>query len=97
MPPDQFDFPANAWLGIRSGKLDAQRFYNAKPERRILAVLWSLFYDFHCLMNDEVIYTHRPWWATQEGFRALGAQELGRIDHLARLLRNPIQTTTSTN
>ena len=45
MPPDQFDFPANAWLGIRSGRLDAQRSYNAKPERGILAVLWSLFYD----------------------------------------------------
>ncbi len=89
MPPDQFDFPADAWLGIRSGRLDAQRFYNAKPERGVLAVLWSLFYDFHCLMNNEVIYTHRPRWTTPEGFRALGAQGLGKIDRLARLLQEP--------
>lgn len=88
MPPGQFDFPADAWLGICSGRLDPQRFYNAKPERGALVVLWSLFYDFHCLMNDEVIYTHRPRWATQ-GFRALGAEELGKIDRLARLMQAP--------
>jgi hypothetical protein len=60
MPENVFDFPAQAWLNIRAGKVDPIRFYNAKPERGAIVVFWSLFYDFHSLMNNEIIYLHNP-------------------------------------
>lgn len=85
----KFDFPADAWLNIREGKVDPQHFWNAKPERGTIVVLWSLFYDFHCLMNDEVIYVHTPACSRYEDFAKLSEQELKEIDSLARLMQKP--------
>lgn len=89
MPEGKFDFPADAWLNIRSGKVDPQHFYNAKPERGAIVVLWSLFYDFHCLMNNEIIYTHLPIYGNYEKFKNLTSAELEKIDNLARLMQKP--------
>ncbi|MDE4947094.1 hypothetical protein NAI56_11095, partial [Francisella tularensis subsp. holarctica] len=55
-----FYFHADALLGIRAGTIDPKNFYNAKPERGDIVVLWSLFYYFHALMNNEIIYTYGP-------------------------------------
>jgi hypothetical protein len=89
MPEGKFDFPADAWLSIRAGKVDSQNFYNAKPERGAIVVLWSLFYDFHCLMNNEIIYTHGPVYGRYEKFNALTPAEFDKIDNLARLMQKP--------
>jgi hypothetical protein len=86
MPESSFDFPARAWLDIRAGKDDAARFYNGKPERGAIVVLWSLFYDFHSLMNNEIIYMHNPIYGDPQKFPSLTAQEMGKIDGLARLM-----------
>jgi len=103
IPDGKFDFPAGAWLNIRSGKDDANRFWHAKPERGLIVVAWSLFYDFHCLMNDEVIYAHVPEPATYVKFESLSQSELNEIDNLARLMQKPdenfrkLQKTWNTN
>lgn len=89
MPNERFDFPADAWLNIRAGKDDPNRFWNAKPETGMIVVLWSLFYDFHCLMNDEVIYVHTPKISTYEVFVNLTEMEKEKIDNLARLMQEP--------
>ena len=89
MPERAFDFPARAWLAIRAGKDDATRFYNAKPERGAIVVLWSLFYDFHSLMNNEINYMHNPVYGDPQKFANLTAQEMGKIDRLARLMLDP--------
>jgi hypothetical protein len=90
MPDGKFDFPADAWLDIRAGKVDPQRFYNAGGERGGIVVLWSLFYDFHCLMNSEIIYLHLPNYGRDEKkFKALTPAELEKIDTLARTMQNP--------
>ncbi|EDK72400.1 restriction modification system DNA specificity domain [candidate division TM7 genomosp. GTL1] len=60
MTEDKFDFPAKAWLDVRSGKVESDYFYNAGGFRGAMVVAWSLFYDFHSLMNDENIYLHLP-------------------------------------
>ena len=52
--------PADSWLGIRSSILDQNKFRNAAPEKGLITVCWALFYDFHCLMNDEVILPSCP-------------------------------------
>jgi hypothetical protein len=89
MPEDVFDFPAQAWLDIRAGREDPTRFYNAKPERGAIVVLWSLFYDFHSLMNSEIIYLHNPAWGDPARFGALTAKQLEKIDGLARMMLDP--------
>ncbi|AVC44866.1 hypothetical protein B4919_08760 [Francisella tularensis subsp. novicida] len=91
MPERKFDFPADAWLGIRAGKLDPQHFYNAKPERGAIVVLWSLFYDFHALMNNEIIYTYGPagGYGGYDKFNSLTKDEFEKIDNLARLMQSP--------
>lgn len=89
LPETAFDFPANAWLKIQEGKDDPNRFWNAKPERGAIVVLWSLFYDFHCLMNNEIIYIHNPKYGTYESFANLNDTEKAKIQGLATLMLNP--------
>ena len=89
MPEERFDFPADAWLHCRHKKDDPNRFWNAKPERGLIVVLWSLFYDFHCLMNDEIIYSHVPEFGLYEHFETLSTRQLQEIDDLALLMRSP--------
>jgi hypothetical protein len=89
MPENVFDFPARAWLDIHAGKVDPVRFYNAKPERGAIVVLYSLFYDYHSLMNNEIIYVHGPSYTESPKFGSLTKNELDKIDNLARLMLNP--------
>ncbi len=91
MPDGTFDFPADVWLGIRAGKQDPKRFHNAKPADGAITVLWSLFYDFHSLMNAEIPYAFGPagGYGREEKFDKLTKEELEKIDNLARLLQKP--------
>lgn len=89
MPEGVFDFPADAWLAVRAGKDNPERFWNALPIRGTIVILWSLFYDFHCLMNNECIYPHHPHCALPDVFETLTETELAQIDHLARLMQEP--------
>ncbi len=89
VPSGRFDFPADAWLNIREGKDDPNRFWNAKPERGSMVVLWSLFYDFHSLMNNEINYIQGPAPTRYGVFEKLTEKELKEIDGLARLMRDP--------
>lgn len=91
MPEGKFDFPAQAWLNIREEKIDPQYFHNGSGDRGAMVVLWSLFYDFHSLMNNEIIYIHGPagGYGGYEKFQNLSKQELDKIDNLARLMQNP--------
>ncbi|HEY91979.1 MAG TPA: hypothetical protein G4O07_09135 [Dehalococcoidia bacterium] len=89
MPENVFDFPARAWLDIRAGKVDPVRFYNAKPERGAIVVLYSLFYDYHSLMNNEIIYVHGPSYTKSLRFGNLTEKELDKVDNLACLMLDP--------
>jgi hypothetical protein len=89
LPENAFDFPAGAWLNIRSGKDDPNRFWNAKPERGLIVVFWSLMYDFHSLMNDEIIYFYTTKFGTSDKFSKLTEEELKKIDYLATLMQKP--------
>lgn len=89
IPSGIFDFSADAWLSARSGKIDEQHFYNAGGTGGLIAIAWELFYDFHCLMNDEVIYMHTPEITHLGKFDKLSEQQLQEIDNLAKLMQNP--------
>lgn len=91
MPGGKFDWAADTWLGIRAGRLDPNHFWNGKPEKGAIVVLWAIFYDFHALMNNEIIYTYGPkcGYGTYEKFNSLTEEELKRVDDLALLMKNP--------
>lgn len=84
-----FDFSADAWLLIRDGKIDDQHFWNAGGNGGLIVVAWELFYDFHCLMNDEVIYLHTPELTHFGKFDNLSEEQLKEIDGLAKLMQKP--------
>jgi hypothetical protein len=89
LPDGKFDFPAKAWLDVRAGKVKPDYFYNAGGERGAVVVAWSLFYDFHSLMNDENIYFHIPKPIRLHEFPRLTEEQLREIDGLAKLMLDP--------
>ncbi len=89
VPEKTFDFPADAWLAVRRGEIDGQHFWNAGGTGGLIAISWELFYDFHCLMNDEVIYSHTPEITHFGKFEKLSEEQLKEIDDLAILMQNP--------
>ncbi len=89
MPDGKFDFPAEAWLNTRAGKVDPEHFYNADGHRGMIVVAWSLFYDFHSLMNSEIIYLHHPKYGGIKTIHTLTEADFGKIDDLARLMLKP--------
>lgn len=88
MPESKFDWAANTWLGIRSGKLDSNNFINADGSRGLMPVLWAVFYDFHSLMNNEILYNQMPSYIHYK-FDKLTEKDLEEIDELASLMRGP--------
>ncbi len=89
IPEGTFDFPAQAWLDIQSGKDNPERFYNAKPEKGKIVVLWSLFSDFHSLMNNEIPYTLFPDPCSYTKFNAMTKIQKDQVDNLATLMLHP--------
>lgn len=89
MPDGVFDFSADAWLSVRSGKVEGKHFWNAGGYDGLVVVAWELFYDFHCLMNSEIIYLHGPEMAKLDNFNNLSENELKEIDNLAQLMQKP--------
>ena len=92
MPPNKFNFPADDWLNIRSGKIDPKYFHNGGGQQGQVVILWSLFYDFHSLMNSEILYTFGPVGASalnEESLKDFGEEKLSKIDNLAKLMQDP--------
>jgi hypothetical protein len=89
VPEGKFDFPGKAWLDIRAGRVDPDYFYNAGDDRGAIVVAWSLFYDFHSLMNQEDIYQHSPKLVKLHEFPKLTEEQLKGIDGLAELMLDP--------
>jgi len=89
IPEGTFDFSADAWLAVRSGKINGDHFWNGGGNEGLMAISWELFYDFHCLMNDELIYLHAPEITNFGKFDKLSEKQLVEIDDLARLMQKP--------
>ena len=90
IPYDKFIFGAEAYLGVRSGKYKDEEIYYASnpPILGLKAAIRSLFYDFHSLMNNEIIFLHIPKYIYDKNFE-LTETELQELDELAKLMINP--------
>lgn len=90
MPEEKFDWAAHTWLGIRNNQLDANNFINADGSKGLMPALWEMFYDFHSLMNNEILYNQMPSYIYFK-FDKLKEKDFEEIDELAKLMLNPDQ------
>ena len=83
----QFYFAAEAWLDVRHGKIEIDKFLHGSHVQGLSMLARTLFFDFHSLMNDEVSYLFFPTYIdTEEEFYNLSIEELKQLDDLAVLL-----------
>ena len=90
IPRDKFIFGAEAYLGLRNDKYEEKEIqYASDPITYGLnAAIRALFYDFHSLMNDEIIFLHVPKYIQDKDF-CLSEEEYQELDELAILMLNP--------
>lgn len=90
IPRDKFVFGAEAYLGMRNNKYKTEEIYYASDPATLglKASIRGLFYDFHSLMNDEIIFLHLPKYIQDKKFE-LSEEEYIELDKLAELLLEP--------
>ncbi len=90
MPREAFLFGAQAYLGLRNGAYqEGQIYYASEPKTwGLKAALRALFYDFHALMNDEIIFLHVPGYIKDKNFE-LSQEEYEELDVLAKYMLEP--------
>lgn len=90
VPFEKFLFGAEAWLGLRNGKHKEESIvYASEPVTTGLkAAIRGLFYDFHALMNNEIIFLHLPKYILKKDYN-LSEEELKELDELATLMLKP--------
>jgi hypothetical protein len=84
----KFDWAAETWKGLRKRTLDEKRYFNAGGFTGFMPVPWALFYDFHSLMNNEILYLQGPYYLPFD-FDKIDDKDLNDIDELAELLLDP--------
>lgn len=89
IPENAFDWSAQAWLDVRQGKTAPGYYKNMGGFSGLMPIAWELFYDFHCLMNNEIVYYHHPKMVCYDDFPKLTEEQLKGIDDLATLLLDP--------
>lgn len=90
IPYDKFLFGANAYLGMRKNKYKKEEIlYASDPVTLGLkAAIRGLFYDFHSLMNNEIIFLHMPKYIQDKNFE-LSEEEYKELDELAEIMKKP--------
>ncbi len=90
IPREKFLFGAEAYLGMRNNKYKTNEIYYASDPATLglKASLRGLFYDFHSLMNDEIIFLHLPKYIQDKNFE-LTEEEYKELDKLATLMLDP--------
>lgn len=90
IPYDKFLFGAKAYLGIRQNKYEETSilYSSDPPTLGLKASIRGLFYDFHSLMNNEIIFLHMPKYIQDKKFE-LTEEEYNELDNLAKLMLEP--------
>ena len=90
IPYEEFVSSAKAYLGLRQNKYKSETILYASnpPTLGLKAALRGLFYDFHSLMNDEIIFLHMPKYIQNKNFE-LSEEEYIELDNLANLMLDP--------
>ncbi len=87
IPRNKFIFGAEAYLGMRRHVYTEEEicYTSTPPTFGLKASLHGLFYDFHAIMNDEIIFLHLPKYIQDKNFE-LSEAEYRELDELATLM-----------
>ncbi len=98
MPRDKFIFAAEAYLGLRKGKYKSEDIYCFSNPKTfgIKAAIAELFYDFHSLMNNEILFCQSPKYLKDCEYE-LTDDEYIELDELAKLMLNPDENFDTLN
>lgn len=90
IPRDKFIFGSDAYLSLRNKEIFDKEIYHACNPRiyGIKAAIRGLFYDFHSIMNNEIIFSYMPKYIVEKAFN-LSEEEYAELDNLAKLMLNP--------
>lgn len=90
IPRNKFIFGAEAYLKLRKGIFEDEDIYYASNPFTygLKAAIRGLFFDFHSLMNDEIIFLHQPKYVKNKNFE-LTEEEYQELDDLANLMLDP--------
>lgn len=90
IPPEEFLSSADAYLNLRNKTFTQNKILYASDPVTIglPAAIRALFYDFNCLMNNEIILLHVPKYIVDKNF-LLDELELKELDELAIVMKNP--------
>ena len=90
MNKKDFGWIAKMWLDVRSGKEDINKFIHGSASQGLNILAYTLFFDFHALMNDEISYLFMPSYIDDDReFSNLTTEELKELDDLATLMLEP--------
>ena len=90
MPQKKFCWIAEVWLNVRSGKDDINKYIHGSSFQGLNMLAYTLFFDFHALMGDEISYLFKPSYIDDDNeFFSLTKEELKKLDNLATLMLNP--------
>ena len=90
MNKKDFGWIAKIWLDVRSGKEDINKFIHGSASQGLNILAYTLFFDFHALMNDEISYLFMPSYIDDDSeFFNLTTKELKELDDLATLMLEP--------
>lgn len=89
IPKSEYGYAADIYLDLRSKKLKEDRVeYASEPVTiGLKAAIRCMMYDFHCLLNDEIIFDFIPKYILNKNFE-LNEEELKELDNLALLMKN---------
>lgn len=90
MPHKSFCWIAEVWLNTRSGKDDINKYIHGSSFQVLNMLAYTLFFDFHALMGDEISYLFKPSYIDNNNkFFNLTEEELKELDDLATLMLDP--------
>ena len=92
MDKKDFGWIAKIWLDVRSGKDDLNKYIHGSSFQGLNMLAYSLFFDFHALMGDEISYLFMPSYIDDDKeFFSLSTNDLKELDDLATLMLNPTE------
>lgn len=83
----------NRWItcdpDTNSGKDDINKYVHGSSFQGLNMLAYTLFFDFHALMGDELSYLFMPSYIDDDEFFSLTPKDLKELDDLASLMLDP--------
>ena len=90
MPQKNFSWIAEVWHKVRRGKDDINKYVHGSSFQGLNMLAYSLFFDFHALMGDEISYLFMLCYIYFDNeFFNVTIDDLKDIDDLGSVMLDP--------